>query len=93
MFRCANELLSEIVLEAWHPITYVSAMSQMLDKRVENLEKKVAELTGKGRGPSRKKNPSRTFGIFRNDPDFEEAARLGREYREQQTLEKEIAGS
>ena len=26
-------------------------------------------------------------------PDFEEAVRLGREYREQQTYEKEIAGS
>ena len=68
-------------------------MSQMLEKRVENLEKKVAELSGKGRASSRKKNPSRTFGIFRNDPDFEEAARLGREYREQQTYQKEIAGS
>jgi len=68
-------------------------MSQMLEKRVEKLEKEVAELTAKGRAPTRKRNPSRTFGIFRNDPDFEAAARLGREYREQQTWEKEIAGS
>ncbi len=60
-------------------------MSQMLKKRVETLEENVAELTGQGRPPTRKKNPSRTFGIFRNDPDFEEAVRLGREYREQQT--------
>jgi hypothetical protein len=88
-----NEHLPEIVVEAWHPITYTNTMSQMLEKRVENLEKKVAALTGKRQAPSRKKNPSRTFGIFRNDPDFEEAARLGREYRERQTLEKEIAGS
>ena len=69
------------------------AMSQMLEKRVENLEKKVAELTGKGWTPSRKRNPLRTFGIFRNDADFEEAARLGQEYRERQTYKKEIAGS
>jgi hypothetical protein len=80
-------------VEARHPIAYINAMSQMLEKRLEKLEKKVAELTGKGRSSSRKKNPSRTFGIFRNDPDFEEAARLGREYRAQQTLEKEMAGS
>ena len=68
-------------------------MSQMLEKRVEDLEKKVAELTSKRQPASRKKNPLRTFGIFRNDSDFEEAAQLGREYREQQTVEKEIASS
>ena len=42
---------------------------------------------------TRKKNPWRTFGVFQDDPDFEAAARLGREYREQQTYEREIAGS
>jgi hypothetical protein len=68
-------------------------MSQMVEKRVGNLEKKVAALTGKGQTLSRKKNPSRTFGIFRNSPEFEQAARLGRQYREQQTYKKEIAGS
>jgi hypothetical protein len=68
-------------------------MSQALVKRVEKLEKKVAELNGKARAGLRKKDPSRTFGIFRNDPDFEEAVRLGREYRHKQTYEKEIAGS
>lgn len=41
----------------------------------------------------RKKNPWRTFGVFQDDSDFEEAVRLGREYREQQTYEREIAGS
>ena len=29
----------------------------------------------------------------RGDPDYDEACRLGREYREQQTYDKEIAGS
>jgi hypothetical protein len=75
------------------PIAYIDGMSQTLEKRVEKLEKRVAALTGKGRAVSRKKNPLRTFGIFQNDPDFERAARLGRKYREQQTVEKEIAGS
>ena len=49
----------------------------MLEKRVEKLEKEVAALIGKGRTPTRKRNPSRTFGIFQNDPDFEAASRLG----------------
>ena len=61
-------------------------MPQTLEQRVEELERKVAELT-------RKKDPLRTFGIFKNDPDFEEAVRRGREYREQQTYNKEIAAS
>jgi hypothetical protein len=68
-------------------------MSQTLEERVQELEKKVAELSTRPNVSSRKKNPWRTFGIFQNDPDFEEAVRLGREYREQQTYEKEIAGS
>jgi len=68
-------------------------MSQTLEKRVEELERKVAELSAQPDRSSRKKDPWRTFGIFQNDPDFEEAVRLGREYREQQTCEKEIAGS
>ena len=68
-------------------------MSQTIEKRVEELEKKVAELSRKP-GPSlRKKDPWRTFGIFKDDPDFQEAVRLGREYREQQTYDKEIASS
>ncbi len=92
-FRSVCEFLTENVVESLPPIPYIYVMAQMLEKRVEKLEKKVAELTGKGREPSRKTNPSRTFGIFRSDPDFEEAARLGREYREQQTYEKEIADS
>lgn len=67
-------------------------MSQTLEQRVQELEKKVAELSVKTTNSPRQKNPWRTFGIFQNDPDFEEAVRLGREYREQQTYEKEIAG-
>jgi len=67
-------------------------MSQTLEKRVETLEKELAKLSGKG--PAlRKKNPALTFGIFRKDPDFEKASRLGREYCKQQTYQREIAGS
>ncbi|MBI2927058.1 MAG: hypothetical protein HYY24_15290 [Verrucomicrobia bacterium] len=68
-------------------------MTETLEQRVEELEKKVAAPTSQPRPSTRQKNPWRTFGIFHNDPDFEEAVRLGREYREQQTYEKGIAGS
>ena len=68
-------------------------MAQTLEKRVAELEKKVAELSGSATPRVRKKDPQRTFGMFQNDADFEEAVRLGREYRQQQTYEKEIAGS
>ena len=72
---------------------YLPGTSQTLEKRVEELERKAAELSGKPSLSVRKKDPWRTFGIFKDDPDFQEAVRLGREYREQQTYDKEIAGS
>jgi hypothetical protein len=73
--------------------TNFTAMPQTLEQRIEELERKVVELTAEAPSSSPKKDPWRTFGIFQNDPDFEEAVRLGREYREQQTYYKEIAGS
>ena len=72
---------------------YVDCMGHTLEKRVRELERKVAQLGGGTPLPMRKKDPRRTFGIFQNDPEFEEAVRLGREYRQQQTYDKEIAGS
>jgi len=54
------------------------------------IEQRVAELTGLRASPD-PKDPWRTFGSFANDPDFEEASRLGREYRAQQTHAQEIA--
>lgn len=60
---------------------------------MKKLEKKVAELSAQPFRSNRKKDWRRTIGMFRKDPDFEEAVRLGREYREEQTYAKEIAGS
>jgi hypothetical protein len=80
-------------VEVLGAIVYAAGMSQTLEKRVEELEKKVAELSAEPTRLTRKKDWRRTIGIFKNDPDFEEAVRLGREYRQQQTYEKEIAGS
>ena len=74
-------------------MAYLPGMSQTLEKRVEELERKAAELSGKPSLSVRKKDPWRTFGIFKDDPDFQEAVRLGREYRDQKTYDKEIAGS
>jgi len=68
-------------------------MPQTLEKRVTELEKKVAELSAQPIRSNRKKDWRRTIGIFRKDSDFEEAVRLGREYRDKQTYAKEIAGS
>ena len=81
------------MLEFPGAMAYLPGMSQTLEKRVEELEKKLAELSGKPGPAVRKKDPWRTFGIFKDDPDFEEAVRLGREYRERQTYDEEIAGS
>lgn len=80
-------------MEVPNAMNYVRAMPETLEKRVERLEKKVAELSARPNGVKRKKDWRRTIGAFKNDPDFENAVRLGREYREQQTYEKEIAGS
>ena len=68
-------------------------MSQTLEQRVENLEKEVAELMRLAAASPLKKDWRRAIGAFQDDPTFDEAVRLGREYREQQTYEKEIAGS
>jgi len=80
-------------VEALSVVRYGRSMSQTLEKRVKALEKKVAELSARPGRPNRRKDWRRTIGIFQNDPDFEEAVRLGRKYREQQTYHKELAGS
>ena len=83
---------STFAVERPSPMLYSNTMSQTLEGRVEELEKKVAELTARLTDPG-SKDWRRTIGIFQNDPEFEEAVRLGQEYRKQQTYEKEIAGS
>lgn len=53
-------------------------MTQALEQRVTELEKKVWQMNG--RFPRRLKNPWRTFGTFKDDPDYDEAMRLGKEW-------------
>jgi hypothetical protein len=69
-------------------------MPETLEKRVAELEKKVAELSAQVLGLlPRKRDWRRTYGTLGDDEMTREAEQLGREYREQQTYEKEIAGS
>jgi len=80
-------------MEVLNRVGYIRAMLQTLENRGEELEKQVAELKTRLTSSNGTKDWRRTIGLFQNDPDFEEAVRLGREYREQQTYEREIAGS
>lgn len=69
-------------------------MALTLEKRVDELEKKVAELSAQVldlRPP--RKDWRRAVGTLESDEMTREAERLGREYRKQQTCEKELAGS
>jgi hypothetical protein len=69
-------------------------MTQTIEKRVEDLEKQVAALGQQVldlRPPN--KDWRRTAGCLPDDEMTREAEQLGREYRKQQTYEKEIAGS
>lgn len=75
-------------------MNYVRAMPQTIEKRVEDLEKQVAELSAQILDlRPRKKDWQRTAGSLADDELSREAERLGREYRQQQTYEKELAGS
>ena len=73
---------------------YLPAMTLIVKQHLEQLEKQVAELSSQlAETKPRTKDPWKTFGIFKDDPDYESAMKLGREWREAQTYEKEIARS
>ncbi len=60
--------------------------TQLLEERVAALEEEVARMKKERRTlPSTKlEGWQRIYGTFANDPLYEEAMRLGREYRESQ---------
>jgi len=69
-------------------------MQQTIEQRLEYLEKEFAQLRSQVLGmKERKKDWRGTVGTLEQDEMTREADRLGREYREQQTYQKEIAGS
>ena len=53
-----------------------------LERRLTNLERDAAELRMEHKPLRLYKDMRRTFGMFANDPAFDEIVRLGREYRE-----------
>jgi len=62
-----------------------------LEKRVETLEAEFAELKRqlKARGVTSGSWLDRVTGSFRDEPDFEEVLRLGRDYRRSHRPEAE----
>lgn len=54
-----------------------------VEERLAALEEKVAKLTGETT-PGEAEMPwwKRIVGVYKDDPEFDEAERLGREYRE-----------
>ena len=56
---------------------------QQLEQRLTDLERQVAALQQQVRPLRPLASVQDTFGIFANDPEFDEIARLGQEYREQ----------
>ena len=60
---------------------------QQLEQRLIDLERQVTELQREVRPLRPFANANDTFGLFANDPEFDEIVRLGREYREQANAE------
>ena len=58
--------------------------TQELETRVANLEAIVTELQAEIKKNTKSEEPwwKQIRGTFTNDPDYDEAMRLGREYRE-----------
>ena len=60
-------------------------MSATLETRVEALEHEVSGTKAMLGGRQRVKDWRATFGMSRNDPDFDELVRLGREMSDQES--------
>lgn len=74
------------------PQEVLDTVKTPLQIRVERLEEAVAELEGMRAGKPGRKDWRATFGMSRNDAEFEEIVRLGREYRESLRKDDSDAG-
>jgi hypothetical protein len=54
---------------------------EQLEQKVNELERQIAELRGEAKPLAPVANVAATFGMFADDPEFDEIVRLGREYR------------
>jgi len=68
-------------------------MPQTLEDRVDELEKKIAELSAVVGGKPRKKDWLGTVGTWPDDEVSREAERLGREYRDSLRDSSDRAGA
>lgn len=58
-------------------------MSKTIEQRLENVERKLAKLKGEMKTLIPRPNwISDICGTFKDDPEFDELLRLGREFRE-----------
>lgn len=62
---------------------------EQLERRVQELETQVAELRRELRPLRPLGSVQETFGMFADDPEFEEIVRRGRDYRKQANSEDE----
>lgn len=60
---------------------------EQLEQRVRDLEREVALLRDELKPLRPLASPQETFGMFAEDPEFDEIVRLGREYRKQANTE------
>ena len=60
---------------------------EQLERRVNDLERQLAELRRDVQPLGRLNSVNKTFGMFGDDPEFDEIVRLGREYRDQANSE------
>jgi hypothetical protein len=77
-------VVTDFLVEVLRALRYIFGMSQTLEKRVEELERKVTELSAQALDlRPHKEDWRRTVGSLTDDELAREAGRLGREYRQQ----------
>lgn len=59
-------------------------LNQKLEERVETLERQFAEFKQQMSSPAAPGDWRETFGMFRDDPEFDEILRAGREFRQRE---------
>jgi hypothetical protein len=64
---------------------------QQLEQRLSELERQMAALQGQVKPLRPLASVQDTFGMFANDPEFDEIARLGREYRKRVNSDRAIS--
>ena len=68
--------------------------NRTLEERVTAMEQEIAQLKQQlqANKPATEPHPwEKIFGVFKDSPEFEEAVRLGREWRESQQMEYDDA--